>query len=188
MKDKSIIRQRAIQRRKALSDSARDELSLAIANRLLRLDIWQGTHYHLFLTITEKGEIDTHSIMDILHGRDKTIVLSRANFSDSSLSHFILNESTRLSVSKYGIPEPQEGEQVSPTLMDVVFVPLLAYDRKGTRLGYGKGFYDRFLAQCPDHCLKIGLSFFEPETELIPCEDWDLALDMVVTPDAVHRF
>jgi 5-formyltetrahydrofolate cyclo-ligase len=188
MMDKNIIRKQAMARRKSLTPIQQDEMSLGIANQLLRCDIWQGTYYHLFLTITQKGEVDTHPILDILHGRDKKIVVSKANFQQGSLSHFILDENTRLITSKYGIPEPEGGQEVFPDMLDVVFVPLLTYDQKGMRLGYGKGFYDRFLAQCSKNCKKVGLSFFGPESELIPCETWDIALDLVVTPDAVHRF
>jgi len=188
MRDKKVIRQRAIKRRESLSKQTQAQSSLAIANRLLKLDIWQGSHYHLFLTISEKGEIDTHPIMNILHGRDKNIVVSRADFSDNSLRHYILGENTLLLKSKYGIPEPEGGQEVNPEVIDVVFVPLLAYDNKGTRLGYGRGFYDRFLANCSNSCQKIGLSFFEPEIKLIPKETWDCHLDLVVTPDSVHRF
>lgn len=188
MKDKKTIRQEAMARRKALTPLQQDEMSLAIANQLLRCEIWQGTYYHLFMTITQKGEVNTHPILDILHGRDKKIVISKANFEDGSLSHFFLEDDTRLILSKYGIPEPENGQEVSPELLDVVFVPLLAYDKKGMRLGYGKGFYDRFLAQCSENCKKIGLSFFEPEPDSIPSDSWDLPLDLVVTPSAVHRF
>lgn len=188
MKDKKTIRQEAMARRKYLTPLQQDEMSLAIANQLLRCDIWQGTYYHLFLTMAQKGEVDTHPILDILHGRDKQIVISKANFEQVSLRHFLLDENTRIMTSKFGIPEPESGQEVSPDLLDVVFVPLLAYDKKGMRLGYGKGFYDRFLAQCPESCKKVGLSFFDPESDLIPSEPWDLALDFVVTPSAFHRF
>ena len=163
-------------------------MSLAIANQLLRCDIWQGTYYHLFLTIAKNGEVNTHPILDILFGRDKNIVLSKANIENASLSHYLLTEQTRLVTSSYGIPEPENGQEIAPDLLDVVFVPLLAYDKNGMRLGYGKGFYDLFLALCSKNCLKIGLSFFEPEPDLIPSESWDLALDLVITPGAVHRF
>ncbi len=188
MKNKKTIRQEVMTRRKALSALQQDQMSLAIANQLLRCDLWSGTYYHLFLSIVEKGEVDTHPILDILHGRDKKIVVSKANFENGSLRHFLLEENTRMKHSPYGIPEPEEGHEIAPEVLDVVFVPLLAYDQRGMRLGYGKGFYDRFLAQCSNNCQKVGLSFFEPESQLIPSEPWDLALDLVVTPSVVHRF
>ena len=73
-------------------------------------------------------------------------------------------------------------------MIDVVFIPLLAYDAKGHRIGYGKGFYDRFLQQCKPETLKIGLSFFEAETSIIPHEFTDISLDFCVHPKGIYQF
>jgi len=70
----------------------------------------------------------------------------------------------------------------------VVFIPLLAFDEEGHRVGYGKGFYDSFLAECKPETLKIGLSFFEAETKIEDVFDGDMALDYCVTPKQVYRF
>lgn len=188
MRDKKTIRAEAMSRRKKLSALEIDQMSLAIANQLLRCDIWEATYYHLFLTITQKGEVDTHPILDILFGRDKKIIISKANFDNSSLRHYLLTEQTKLTTTQYGIPEPEGGQEITPDQLEVVFVPLLTYDKKGTRLGYGKGFYDRFLSLCTKDCKKIGLCFFEPEPDIIPSEHWDETLDLVVTPNTVYRF
>ena len=70
----------------------------------------------------------------------------------------------------------------------MVFVPLLAFDQKGHRVGYGKGFYDRFLKQCQNNTLKIGLSFFEPLDSLLKAQPHDINLDAVVTPQGSYWF
>jgi 5-formyltetrahydrofolate cyclo-ligase len=70
----------------------------------------------------------------------------------------------------------------------VVFVPLLAYDKSGQRVGYGKGFYDTFLQQCKPNTVKIGLSFFAPEENIEDVSANDVALDYVVTPEGIVRF
>jgi 5-formyltetrahydrofolate cyclo-ligase len=75
------------------------------------------------------------------------------------LSHILLTDATPIKPNSYGIPEPTGGIAVSPATIEVVFVPLLAYDINGNRIGYGKGYYDRFLAQCDPKCNFIGLSF-----------------------------
>jgi 5-formyltetrahydrofolate cyclo-ligase len=72
--------------------------------------------------------------------------------------------------------------------IDVVFVPLLAYDEKGNRVGYGKGFYDAFLSECKPETIKIGLSFFPPELEIKDVTSDDIKLDFCVTTDSVHAF
>jgi len=165
-----------------------DDKSLAIANKLLQLDIWDKIYYHLFLTMEEQKEVHTDFILQILAGKDKEVIVSRSDFESCSMIHYLLTDNTRLIVSKYGIPEPVEGIEVPSNKVDVVFVPLLAYDTKGNRVGYGKGFYDRFFMECKPGVIKIGLSFFEAEQENIEVNATDIPLDYCITPNNIYRF
>src|SRR5690606_31403058 len=135
--------------------------SLEIANKCLELPIWQHSNYHIFLSITEKGEINTEYLLHILQGKDKNIVVPKTNFKTQTLSHFLLTDNTIIKKNKWGIPEPEDGIPFPEEKIDVVFVPLLAFDKKGNRVGYGKGFYDRFLKLCKPDVIKIGLSLFD---------------------------
>ncbi|MFP9100291.1 5-formyltetrahydrofolate cyclo-ligase [Flavobacterium sp. RHBU_24] len=174
--------------RQELSIAEVEEKSLEIANRLLHLAVWDKTYYHLFLTIENQKEVHTDVIQHILFGRDKEVVIARADFESCNMVHYLLTNNTKLVVSAYGIPEPIDGLEVPPEKIDVVFVPLLAFDTKGHRVGYGKGFYDRFLAACKPDVIKIGLSFFEAEHQDIACNDTDIPLDYCVTPERVYSF
>jgi len=165
-----------------------EDKSLAIANRLLQLDIWDKLYYHLFLTMDEQKEVHTEFILQILAGKDKEIVVSRSDFETCSMIHYLLTDNTRLMKNTYGIPEPVDGIEVPSKKVDVIFVPLLAYDTKGNRVGYGKGFYDRFFMECKPEVIKIGLSFFEPEQEDIEVNTTDIPLDICITPDKIYRF
>ena len=165
-----------------------EEKSLAIANRLLPLDIWNKTYYHLFLTMETQQEVHTDVVLNILAGKDKEVVVARSDFESCTMLHYLLTDNTKLIISAYGIPEPVDGLEVPPQKIDVVFVPLLAFDGKGHRVGYGKGFYDRFLASCRQDVIKIGLSFFEAEEGDIPHNETDMPLDFCVTPDKVYKF
>ncbi len=187
-KMKQEQRKRYKELRKALSAEERDELSLAIANQALSLDIWDHEFYHIFLPIERLREINTEFLLSILAGKDKNIVLSTSNFQDSSMKHYLLTDNTKIIVNNYGIPEPAGGITIPAESIDVVFIPLLAYDKVGNRVGYGKGFYDRFLAQCKNDIIKIGLSFFEPETELIKTNAQDIALNTCISPKKVYHF
>ena len=73
-------------------------------------------------------------------------------------------------------------------MIEVVFVPLLSFDIEGNRVGYGSGFYDKFLKECDDNILKIGLSFFEPETRVEDTNASDIKLDYCITPQKVFSF
>ena len=64
--------------------------------------------------------------------------------------------------NKYGIPEPVGGTEMMPAEIELIIVPLLVFDINGNRVGYGKGYYDRFLKSCSENALKVGVSFFEP--------------------------
>jgi 5-formyltetrahydrofolate cyclo-ligase len=165
-----------------------EQQSLAIANRLLPLDIWGKTYYHLFLSMDNQKEVHTDVVLNILAGKDKEVVVSRSDFESCMMVHYLLTDNTKLALSSYGIPEPVEGLEVPSVKIDVVFVPLLAFDGKGHRVGYGKGFYDRFLAECRQDIVKVGLSFFEAHKGDIPHNDTDIPLDFCITPDKVYRF
>jgi 5-formyltetrahydrofolate cyclo-ligase len=185
---KSEIRKKYKSLRKSLSESEIDNRSLAISNELLKLSIWGKSFYHIFLTIEEQKEVNTEYILNILSGKDKNIVISRSNFEDYSMSHFLLSDSTKLKKNKYNIPEPIDGIEISISKIDVVFVPLLAFDINGNRVGYGKVFYDRFLEACKSDTIKIGLSFFEAETESIDTSRNDIKLDYGITPAKIYKF
>lgn len=174
--------------RKELTPQEAEDKSLAIANRLLELDIWQYTYYHLFMTIEEQAEINTRFIMHILAARDKETVVSRSNFETSSLTNYLLTDNTVFKKNSHGIPEPVDGIEVPHDKIDVIFIPLLVFDKTGHRTGYGKGFYDRFLSRCRPDAIKVGLSFFEAEDKITDVNATDIILDYCVTPDKVYSF
>lgn len=168
--------------RQDLSAEEIENKSMAIANRLLSLDIWKASFYHIFLSIGTQKEVNTDYILNILSGKDKNILISKSDFEQNRLSHFLLTDATTLKLNSYNIPEPIDGIPMSTDLIEVVFVPLLAFDTTGNRIGYGKGFYDRFLADCPPNTIKIGLSFFEAESIIDTISEDDIALNYCVTP------
>ena len=180
--NKKQLRIRYKKFREELSPEDVEEGSMKIANNLIGLPIWGHSYYHIFLSISEKREVDTQAILHILLGKDKNVVLSKADFKSGTLSHFLLTDSTVIKVNDWGIPEPVEGIEIPAEKIDVVFVPLLVFDEKGNRIGYGKGFYDRFLSQCDPDVLKIGLSFFEAEKEIEDVSPLDVPLDYSLTP------
>jgi len=126
--------------------------------------------------------------LHLLSGKDKNIVISRSDFETREMTHFLLTDNTRIVVNLYGIPEPSGGIEIAPEKIDVVFVPLLCFDETGNRVGYGKGFYDKFLASCRQETLKIGLSFFEAVEPWEDVFESDVKLDFCVTPDKVYEF
>ena len=187
MAEKKPLRLKYKKLRENLSVESIEDMSLQIANQALQLPIWDKTYYHIFLTISEKKEVNTEYLLHILQGKDKSIVVSKADFTSGEMKHFLLQENTALKVSEYGIPEPVSGIEVLPQTLEVVFVPLLAFDLKGNRIGYGKGFYDRFLEKCSANTIFVGLSFFDPEPEIFS-DAKDVPLTFGITPKKIMEF
>jgi 5-formyltetrahydrofolate cyclo-ligase len=185
---KKELRTKYKELRNNFSDIEIEGMSLAIANQLIKLPIWDKLYYHIFLAIKEHKEVDTQNLLHILFGKDKEVVVSKSDFDSLKMTHFLLTENTKLKKNKYNIPEPVNGLEVPIAKIDVVFVPLLAFDIKGNRVGYGKGFYDEFLRDCQTDTIKIGLSFFEPELDIEDVSTADVALDYCITPNCVYKF
>jgi len=99
-----------------------------------------------------------------------------------------LTDTTKIRKNEYGIPEPINGLEVPVSKINVVFVPLLAFDKHGNRVGYGKGFYDTFLAECKPETIKIGLSLFEAEDSIDDVFKEDVPLNYCVIPNNLYQF
>ena len=126
--DKKELRKKYKALRQTLSEKEIEDKSLAIANQLIQMKIWDKLYYHLFLTIAEQKEIDTEFILQVLAGKDKEIVLSKCEFSTLGMIHYLLTDNTKIKKNSYNVPEPIDGIEVSDAKIDVVFVPLLAFD------------------------------------------------------------
>ena len=180
--NKAALRKLYKQKRKDLSIFEFEKLQENIFQQVFELDFSSINTVHIFLTIERFREVNTNPIIDFLLLNNKLIVVSVSNFSTNSLEHFLFDRSTKLKVSSYGIPEPVNGVAIDPKKIDLVFVPLLISDEKNYRVGYGKGFYDRFLAECRNDVKTIGLNFFKPIKEITDLNIYDVALDNVIFP------
>ena len=172
--------------RKHLTESEILYMSVDIANNLLKLNIWELKTFHLFMTKDENKEVDTKPIFDILIGKEKEIIIPKININRNSLDSYIFDEKTVFSMDKLMIPEPVNGILFNGKI-DVVILPLLAYDLDGNRIGYGKGFYDKFISNLKSEPLKIGISYFSPEKSL-EFNNHDINLDYCITPNKIFSF
>lgn len=188
---KKNIRTAYQEKRMALDNETWDYLNAGLLIQCQELDLQDARMAHLFLPIVSRREVDTYRIAAWLRDSypDLQLALSRSYLATGSMSHYLWEEQTRLVENRYGIPEPESGRIVMPSELDVVFVPMLAFDLRGHRVGYGKGMYDEFLSQCRPECRKIGLNLFEPlEGDIEDTYANDVALDMVVTPYRKYEF
>jgi 5-formyltetrahydrofolate cyclo-ligase len=184
---KKELRTKYLDLRNKTSEEDVYNASLSIANNLLPLPIWTHTYYHIFLHSTSKKELNTGLLITLLQGKDKEIVVPRMA-KGNTLEHFLLTDNTLLKPNSWNIPEPVDGIEVMPDMLDVIFVPLLAFDLKGHRVGYGKGYYDLFLSQCKPDAIKIGLSMYEAEENIADIGAQDIPLNYCVSPTTTYTF
>ena len=110
------------------------------------------------------------------------------NSGDNEMIAVIVDDNTLFERSKYGIDQPVDGIDMFSTEIDLVIVPLLCFDKKGYRVGYGKGYYDRFLKSCRKDCIKIGFSYFEPIDKIEDVDKFDVKLNYCITPLNIFTF
>lgn len=178
------------EKRSILTGSDIDLLNERLLAKIQQFD-WHGLEYvHTFLPIQKHIEPDTYRLVDWLRNAFPylKIIVSKSDLKTNLMEHFVWEEDLILEVNRWGIEEPVEGKPVVPLQLDAVIVPLLVFDQKGHRVGYGKGFYDRFLATCRPDCLTIGLSFFAPITEIKDVTPFDISLDFCITPERIYKF
>ena len=187
MNTKAVLRTEYQKRRDSLTEEQIADCSIQISNLSLTLNIWEYSLYHLFMTNEKNKEIDTSYLLSVIQGKDKQPVIPKI-VDDNRLEHFLLNDQTLLKNNCWGIPEPLSGITINPKQIEVVFVPLLVFDQHGHRVGYGKGYYDRFLDQCSESTLKVGLTFFDPITKIEDIETHDISLDFALTPERIYAF
>jgi 5,10-methenyltetrahydrofolate synthetase len=173
-----------------LSDHEFKTLNKLLLSQVRLLEFPPVATVHLFLPMVGNREPDTVALAAWLRQQYPSIrlVLSKSDNRTFGMQHFVWDSATTLRDNRWGIPEPENGLAVHPREIDVVFVPLLAFDTQGNRVGYGKGFYDRFLSECRPDTLKIGLSLFGPITAIADADNYDVRLDTCVTPERIWRF
>ena len=170
------------QKRKDLTEIQIKGFQENIYQQIYNLDLSTVKNVHLFLSMPKFKEIDTTPLVIYFRNKNKRIVVSKCNFKDNTLSHFYLEEDTVLSLNKFGILEPVAAELVEENKLDLIFIPMLISDDKKFRVGYGKGFYDRFLSNCRKDAKFIGLNFFSPIKAIEDKNEFDIPLHQVIYP------
>jgi len=185
---KKDVRKTYLQRRLELSVEEVEDKSIKIAKRFLHWLPKSVFTVHIYLPIQHKREIDTWPIVQELWKRDINIVVPIMNITDGTLSSWVLTPQTQLQKNIWGVSEPLSSNFVDFRAIDLVVLPLLAFDLQGFRVGYGKGYYDKFLNQFDHQPIKVGLSFFEAIGKISNVHEADIAMDHCIIPDRIISF
>lgn len=189
MHTKADLRRTMLARRRALTEAQWAARSAQVAEQFFaNFNVANWRTVHVFLPIERQRELNTWLIIRRLWAEFPAVhVAVPVVLADGQLTHQLLTPETELRESAWGIPEPVNAPSIAPAEIDAVLVPLLAFDQQGHRVGYGKGFYDRFLAEC-SQARRIGLSLEPPVARITDAWPGDVPLHACVTPERVWRF
>lgn len=190
--NKLALRKYYLVKRKALSSEEIAKKSQQICDLFFKkINLKSIQFLHVFLPIKKQNEICTFLIIKRLQEGYPliNIVVSRSDLDNFEMQHFILDEQN-LVENKWGISEPSQDSrrEIQPEEMDLVIVPLLCFDKQGNRVGYGKGFYDRFLHKCSPKALKLGICLEAPVESIEDLNEFDVKIDICITPNRVWKF
>jgi 5-formyltetrahydrofolate cyclo-ligase len=190
---KNDLRKQFKERRRALTALEVAEQSKAIAQRFFSFfDVSAMSAIHSFLPISQQNEVDTLCIINTIQDQypQTQIVVPRVIPNTNDLEHYVWQPDMALTQNQWNISEPNSIIHYPLSIIhySLVLVPLLAYDQIGNRVGYGKGYYDRFLSQCPSSVKKVGVSFFDPVAPILDVSLQDIRLDYCITPTKIWSF
>jgi 5-formyltetrahydrofolate cyclo-ligase len=179
---KKLLRDHARTVRASLSSEEIEEKSGLICRRLL--EVLDGTD-PLMVYASKPLEVNTKVLIGHLISQGKTVIVPIIEKDTKTLRLSYLKDPTVLQVSTFHVPEPV-GCELPALASDIkaVIIPMLAFDKKGNRLGYGAGYYDRFLSSHP-HLTRIGIAFSCQEVEEIPADATDASMDIIVTDNDI---
>lgn len=175
---KTLIRKQFLDLRKQLDVTTHSQLSLQVQKQLLMSECFaRAKTIALYSSIN--NEVATEQIFSVAQGLDKQIYYPRVNGDD--LEFVAVLDATDLMPGRFGIAEPVAGEEIPVAKLDLIVVPGVAFDLRGHRLGYGRGYYDRQLARMSVETVAAGLSFEMQFSPLLPAEEHDRPLDFIAT-------
>jgi 5-formyltetrahydrofolate cyclo-ligase len=193
MISKTQLRQQLLAKRKTISEQAWYEKSRAMTDNFFmnfHHKLLNTKYISIFLPIYQNKEPNTQLILKTLHERfyQIQIAVPKTNVATKTMQHLLVNQQTEYVNGPFGIPEPKDGQELPAQIFDLILVPLLGYDQTGQRIGYGKGYYDRFLAKINSECITVGLCFEDapcPTFETLPT---DIPLQYIISANSFWKF
>ncbi|HEX8332628.1 MAG TPA: 5-formyltetrahydrofolate cyclo-ligase [Segetibacter sp.] len=178
------------EKRFALSENERSKLDDLLLIQFQRLSFEDVQIVLSFWPMDDRGEMNTHLftryLSHLIPGLQ--VCYPVTDPSSNTMKAVLVDDDTVLEENSYGITEPVNGIEVAPEDIDLVLVPLFAFDERGFRVGYGKGYYDRYLKDCNENVRIVGLSYFEAVDHVSDTNQFDVPLNYCITPGKVYEF
>jgi 5-formyltetrahydrofolate cyclo-ligase len=184
-RSKRAVRRRVLAARDAIDPAAREAMAVQVTDRFLALPEVRAARTVMAFS-SFGSELSTAPLIDALSARDVLVGLPK--IAEGALEVRAFRPGDPTTVTPFGALEPSDGAPIDPHTIDVVVTPAVAYDRMGRRVGYGGGFYDRFLPRTRPDTLRIGIGApVQLVEEDLPAGAFDLRVHLIVTPDGILR-
>jgi len=186
--NKTQLRIQLRHKRRSLSDTTKKQYAKQLYHQWLTLDI-ASSYQHVACYIAFDGEISTQHIIDDIWTKQHHCYLPTIT-SQKILKFVPYHQHQPLRChNNDGFAEPQSSSDTAHPNLEVILIPLIAFDKQGYRLGFGQGYYDRLLATYPSDYrpLCIGLAYQFQRCDQLPIDPWDQPLDMIITEQQIYH-
>ena len=189
MVEKNTLRRVYLEKRLAMGRDEFEKRNRQLVDLLLANVNFTGFQYiHIFLPILKKKEVNTWLVLDTIRSANPSAhVATSQSLKNGQLAHYEIQPGTRFKENKWGVPEPVGAREADICKIDLVIIPLVVYDKSGQRIGYGKGYYDRFLKKVT-HAYKLGVSLGPPLDRINYNSHYDVKMDACASPFMYYKF
>jgi 5-formyltetrahydrofolate cyclo-ligase len=187
---KSTVRKEFLKRRMNILEEELHHQTALIASSFRKM-VFSPVNYLLsYNPLASRHEFDVSVCEDILREQHlmMRVAWPKIHVDLLDMEAALVEKEGLFIKNKFNILEPIGGAVVPPNSFDLIFVPLVAFDERGYRVGYGKGYYDRYLAQCRPDAIKIGFSFFDAVEYIEDIDEFDVPLNLCITPHRIYEF
>jgi 5-formyltetrahydrofolate cyclo-ligase len=187
---KNTVRKEFLQRRMDILEEELQQQSALIGFNFKKLALTPVRYLLSYYPILSRREFDVSVCEDLLKAQNPVMRVAwpKIHVDSLDMEAGVVEKDGLFIKNRFNILEPIGGAVISPQQLDVIFVPLLAFDTRGYRVGYGKGYYDKYLARCRTNTLKIGFSFFEAVEYIEDIDVFDVPLNYCITPHRIYEF
>jgi len=188
IKSKKEIRKEILQKRDSINERDRKLMDEEIFNRLVNSDEYKKAK-SIFAFVSFKSEVNTHKFIEYALSQGKTIGVPKIRKKEEGMEVFKIHSLSDLESGYFGVMEPIEScEKINKDNIDFILMPGAVFDEKGGRIGYGRGFYDKFLSDVKDSVPKIAIAYELQIIDSVPMEEYDIKIDGIITEKRVIKF
>jgi 5-formyltetrahydrofolate cyclo-ligase len=187
---KSTVRKEFLERRMNMIEEDLQQQTALIAFNFKKIILPPVRYLLSYNALATRREFDVAVCEDILKEQNPVMRIAwpKIHVDMLDMEAGLVEKDGLFIKNKFNILEPIAGDIVPPDQLDIIFVPLIAFDVRGYRVGYGKGYYDRYLAQCRPDARKIGFSFFDAVEYIEDIDEFDVPLNFCITPRSIYEF